>query len=151
VGEKLLGDDTVVAITFLRFGRDDTQAHLLFDRAAQEAAHRMSLPAGGLAQLLERSAVGTLEKRQDLGCLGAPLGWGVSACPRLGARFGLVSDIAGEAVRSEGFIVFFLSRQAAAVMTLIPRLATLCKGNTCVFRDLNEETAMPCESVVGGQ
>jgi hypothetical protein len=37
----------------------DSQPHLLFQRAAQEATHGVSLPAGDLLELLQRSAFWT--------------------------------------------------------------------------------------------
>ena len=58
---ELLGGDAVGAPAVRQLGRIDAQAHLLFERAAEEAAHRVSLPAGGLLQLLEGSAAGPLQ------------------------------------------------------------------------------------------
>ncbi len=49
----LLGGEAVGALAVITLGGIDTQAHVLFQRAAQEAAHRVSLPVGGLLQLLE--------------------------------------------------------------------------------------------------
>ena len=39
-------------------GGIDTQTHLLFECAAEEAAHRVGLPAGSFAKFLERGAAG---------------------------------------------------------------------------------------------
>ena len=77
---------------------------------------------------------------------------GLSACPRLGARFGLVSAIAGEAtVRSEGFIVFFPLAASCRGHDIDPSMSPGLQGISGAFRNLSEETAMPCKSVTCGQ
>jgi hypothetical protein len=48
----LLGSDAVYADAVWEFRRKAAQPHLLFERAAQEAAHRVGLPAGRLLQSL---------------------------------------------------------------------------------------------------
>ena len=63
----LRGLNAVGAPAVLQLGRIDAQAHLLFERAAEEAAHRVSLPAGGLAEFGKRGATGPLEQAEDLG------------------------------------------------------------------------------------
>ena len=70
----LLGGNAIGAGAVGKFGGMDGQAHFCFERTAEEAAHRVRLPAGGLLQLAERSAAGPFEEGQDLGGFGAAPG-----------------------------------------------------------------------------
>ena len=101
----LLGDDLIGPLTVLHLGGFDAQAHLLFQHAAEESANGMSLPAGGLLQLLEGSAARPLEQGQNLGCLRAPPGCGGLAAARPGysgttAGFGFSPASSGTCARS---------------------------------------------------
>jgi hypothetical protein len=88
----------------------DPQAHLLFERAAQEAAQRMGLPASGFPQLLERSAAGPIQKGQDLVFLGAAPGRA-----RLAGAFGLGVS-AGQFIGANGARWFGVCRRCGGLL-----------------------------------
>src|SRR5580700_2123007 len=75
--QNLFGSQAVGSFAIVIARREiDAQAHLLLERAADEAAHRMSLPSGRLSQFLERCSLGPLQQRQNLGGLRALAGRG---------------------------------------------------------------------------
>jgi hypothetical protein len=68
--QGLLGCHTVGALAIVAWFGNDAQTHLLFECAAEEAAHRMSLPTGGLPKFPECCAAGSSEQGENLGRLG---------------------------------------------------------------------------------
>src|SRR5918999_3776626 len=64
LGAGLVGPDLAGA------GGLDREPKLLFERAADRAADRVVLPAGGGGDLLDRRALGALEHLDHLGLLG---------------------------------------------------------------------------------
>lgn len=75
--------DSVNPVARLRLGALDTQSHLLPERAAQESADTMRLPAGGLHHLGERRAFLPTQQAQNLGFLRA-IARGSCCLPHLG-------------------------------------------------------------------
>lgn len=59
------------ALAVLAFGGNDGQAHFLPNRAREEAAQGMRLPAGGFEQFLGGCAVRALQQVQDLSAFAA--------------------------------------------------------------------------------
>jgi hypothetical protein len=84
LGAGLIGADLASA------GGLDREAKLLLERPADRAADGVVLPAGGRGDLLDRSALGTLEHLDHLGLLGA------------GARCGLIALAAGRSYAAAG-------------------------------------------------
>jgi hypothetical protein len=64
-----LGLESIAAHSIVPLGGHDRQTHLLADRAGQEAAHGMRLPARDLDQFSERHAVLPAQEVQDDGRL----------------------------------------------------------------------------------
>src|SRR5919106_2641238 len=81
LGAGLVGADLAGA------GGLDVEAELLLERAGDGAADGVMLPAGGLGDLLDRGALGTLEQLDHLGLLSAGPGRGLLG-PRRLARLG---------------------------------------------------------------
>src|ERR687898_1642190 len=71
----------------------DREPELLLERAADRPADGVVLPAGGLSDLLDRGALGTLEHLDHLGLLGAGARRGLRA--RLTARLRLAGGPSG--------------------------------------------------------
>jgi hypothetical protein len=87
--------EAIGALAVGAFGGLSRSPHLLSERAAQEAADRMRLPACRLDQLLQCHAVGPLQQVENLGCFAAVAGRGgflrgrgLSVRLRLGRRHG---------------------------------------------------------------
>src|SRR5215468_9596796 len=63
--------EAVNSLAVLALGRLDLQPHLLAQGAADEAAYRMGLPAGGFHDLLQGGTVGPFQQFHDRGSLAA--------------------------------------------------------------------------------
>src|ERR1700722_18181940 len=72
--------NTVAALAILVLDRRDYQPHFLADRAGQESANRMRLPASGFHQFLCRHTARPLQQFQNVGRLAA-----IAAAGLLGA------------------------------------------------------------------
>src|SRR5258708_11258172 len=73
--ESISGDSglqRVVALSVLAPHRRDGEAHLLPQRAGQEATNRVGLPAGGFHDFFKGGSVRPFQQVQNFGCL-APL------------------------------------------------------------------------------
>jgi hypothetical protein len=86
----LLGRETVGAISVAAFEGLNRRPHLLADRAAQEATHRVWLPAGRFREFFQSDAAGALQQVEDLVRFAAAVGGG-------GGLVGVTALVAGSA------------------------------------------------------